>query len=205
MRNLHEVVLSSYWTTEQDGSQRVLCPADSQPAAARYREEVLSRTRGGCVNRARVTQRHAMDIPLPDLIHQLRYQRRRISALSRKSGALRNRGIHLLAESKSLAARVEQSCTNLASAYLTTKSAVAELSLRRSGKNGGTPIPNPPSNVPEVVLADSPDLVEALAQATDILKMEFADTDGSGHETLVKCEKVLQRSYFTQTIELPLF
>ncbi len=111
----------------------------------------------------------------------------------------------MLAESKSLAARVEQSCTNLAGAYLITKLAVAELRLRRSSKKGGTPIANPSSNVPEVVLADSPDLVEALAQATDILKMEFADTDGSGHETLVKCEKVLQRAHLTQTIELPLF
>ena len=157
------------------------------------------------MTRATVSQRHAMDVPLPDLIHQLRSQRRKISVLSRKSGTLRNLGIHLLAESKSLAARVEQSCTNLAGAYLITKSAVEELRLRRSSKKGGTPIPNPSSNVPEVVLADSPDLVEALAQATDILKMEFADTDGSGHETLVKCEKVLQRAHLTQTIELPLF
>ncbi len=157
------------------------------------------------MNRTTLTQGRATDLPLPDLIHQLRAQRRRISTLSRKSGTLQNRGRHLLAESKLLASQVEQSCTNLASAYLTTKSAVAELSLRRSRKNGDTPTPSPSSNVPEVVLADSPDLVEALAQATDILKMEFADTDGSGHQTLVKCEKVLQRMHLTQTIELPLF
>ena len=157
------------------------------------------------MNRRSVAQRRTAGIPVPDLIHQLRAQRRRISELTRASGTLQNRGRHLLAESKSLASQVEQSCTNLASAYLTTKSAVAELSLRRSRKNGDTPIPSPSSNVPEVVLADSPDLVEALAQATDILKMEFADTDGSGHETLVKCEKVLQRAHLTQTIELQLF
>ncbi len=205
MRYLHEVVLSSSSAPEQDSSQRVLCPADSQAAAARYREEVLSRTRGGSVNRRSVAQRRTTDIPVPDLIHQLRAQRRRISELTKASGTLQNRGRQLLAESKSLASQVEQSCTNLASAYLTTKSAVAELSLRRSRKNGDTPIPSPSRNAPEVVLADSPDLVEALAQATDILKMEFSDTDGSGHETLVKCEKALQRTHLTQTIELPLF
>ncbi len=157
------------------------------------------------MNRRSVAQRRTTDIPVPDLIHQLRAQRRRISELTKASGTLQNRGRQLLAESKSLASQVEQSCTNLASAYLTTKSAVAELSLRRSRKNGDTPIPSPSRNAPEVVLADSPDLVEALAQATDILKMEFSDTDGSGHETLVKCEKALQRTHLTQTIELPLF
>ena len=157
------------------------------------------------MNLTSVAQRRTTDIPVPHLIHQLRAQRRRISALSRESGTLRNRGIHLLAESKSLASQVEQSCTSLANAYLTTKLAVAELGLRRSRKNGDTPFPSPSSNVPAVVLADSPDLVEALAQATDILKMEFADTDGSGHETLVKCEKVLKRRHLTQTIELSLF
>ena len=57
----------------------------------------------------------------------------------------------------------------------------------------------------ERLLTDSPDLVEALAEAAQILEMEFADTDGSGHETLVKCEKALQRTRLTQTIELPLF
>ena len=62
--------------------------------------------------------------PVPDLIHQLRAQRIRISALSRKSGALRDRGRDLLAKSKSLAAGVEQSWTDLAIACLQTRSAV---------------------------------------------------------------------------------
>ena len=143
--------------------------------------------------------------PLPNLRHQLKVQRRKISALSQQSGVLRDRGRTLLAESKSLAARVEQSCTSLASAYLRTKSAVAELRLRRSGTQRGTPAPKPSTNAPDVVLADAPDLVEALEQATEILKMGFSDTDGSGHDTLVKCEKALERTRSTCTIELPLY
>jgi hypothetical protein len=54
-------------------------------------------------------------------------------------------------------------------------------------------------------LADSSDLVEALQEATDILKMEFADTDGSGRETLHKCEKALQRTRSICTLELTLY
>ena len=143
--------------------------------------------------------------PLPDLIHELRAQRIRISALSRKSGALRDRGRNLLAKSKSLAARVEQSCTSLAITCLNTRSAVAELRLRRSGSQGRTTVPKPSTNAPELVLADSPDMVEALEQATEILKMEFSGTEGRGLDTLVKCEKVLHRTRSTCTIELPLY
>jgi len=142
---------------------------------------------------------------LPGLIHELRAQRLRISALSRKSGALRDRGRNLLAKSKTLAARVEGSWTDLAITCLNTRSAVAELRLRRSGKRSRTPVPRPSGNAPELVLADSPDMVEALEQATEILKMEFSGTEGSGLDTLVKCEKVLHRTRSTWTIELPLY
>jgi len=55
------------------------------------------------------------------------------------------------------------------------------------------------------VLVDSPDTLEALRQAAEILQMEFADTEGSGRETLVKCESVLKRTRFVRTIELPLY
>ncbi len=139
----------------------------------------------------------------PDVISILGAQRHRIAELSRESGALQLHGRFLLAESNSLAERVQQSCARLESACLKTKTAVARLRLRRSGKNGGTPVS--PKTVTERLLTDSPDLVEALAEAAQILEMEFADTDGSGHETLVKCEKALQRTRLTQTIELPLF
>jgi len=57
----------------------------------------------------------------------------------------------------------------------------------------------------ERVLADSPDLIDALQQATEILKLEFSDTEGSGRQTLAKCEQTLQRTRSTQTIELSLY
>ncbi len=154
------------------------------------------------MNQPRIT---AGSAPLPGVIHELRAQRLRISALSRKSGALRDRGRNLLAKSKTLAARVEESWTDLAITCLNTRSAVAELRLRHSGKRGRTPVPRPSGNAPELVLADSPDMVEALEQATEILKMEFSGTEGSGLDTLVKCEKVLHRTRSTCTIELPLY
>jgi hypothetical protein len=48
-------------------------------------------------------------------------------------------------------------------------------------------------------------MVEALQQAAVVPKMEFTDTQGSGRETLVKCEKVLQRMRSVRTMELPLY
>src|SRR5260370_31574319 len=80
-----------------------LWPADSLPTAPRYREEVLSRTRGGSVNRRSVAQQRTTDIPVPDLIHQLRAQRPRISELTKASGTLQNHRTHLLPEPKALA------------------------------------------------------------------------------------------------------
>lgn len=49
------------------------------------------------------------------------------------------------------------------------------------------------------------DMVEALQQAAVILKMEFTDIQGSGRETLAKCEKVLLRMRSVRTMELPLY
>jgi hypothetical protein len=57
----------------------------------------------------------------------------------------------------------------------------------------------------ERVLAGSPDMVEALQQSAEILKMEFQVTEGSARDTLVKCEKVLQRIHSVRTIELLLY
>jgi hypothetical protein len=86
-----------------------------------------------------------------------------------------------------------------------TKSAVAELRLRRSQARTGTPVPKPKGSLVDRALADSPDIVEALEQATEILKMQFLGTEGSGRETLAICEKVLRRARSICTIELPLY
>ena len=141
--------------------------------------------------------------PVPDLLGHLRTQRRRIAALAKKTIALQTRGMGLLAESVSLARLFEQSSANLAKTHLTIRTAVAELRQRRSLSQGGESLPaKRPS---ESVLADSPDVIDALQQATEVLKMEFSDTEGSGRQTLAKCEKVLHRTRSTQTIELSLY
>jgi hypothetical protein len=145
--------------------------------------------------------------PLPDLdlIDRLRSQRHRIATLSSKAESLRARGRHLLAESNFLAARLDQSFTDLASAFLANRKAVADLRFHSSSRRCGAPIRAASAGLPDQVVADSPDLVDALQEATDILKMEFADTEGSGRETLDKCEKALQRNRSICTIELPLY
>lgn len=80
---------------------------------------------------------------------------------------------------------------------------MAELRVRRSRSQCGTPLSA--KEPAERVLADSPDVIDALQQATEILKMEFSDTEGSGRQTLAKCEQALQRTCSTQTIELSLY
>lgn len=141
--------------------------------------------------------------PEPDLLGHLRTQRRRIAALSKKTIALQTRGMSLLAESTSLARLVEQSSANLAKTHLTIRTAVAELRVRRSLSQCATPLSA--KRPAERLLADSPDVIDALQQATEILKMEFSDTEGSGRQTLAKCEQALQRTRSTQTIELSLY
>jgi hypothetical protein len=140
---------------------------------------------------------------VPDLLGCLRTQRRRIAALAKKTIALQARGMSLLAESSSLARLFEQSRANLARTHLTITTSLAELRQRRSFSRGGKP--HPAKRPVECVLADSPDVLDALQQATEILKMEFSDTEGSGRQTLAKCEQALQRTRSTQTIELSLY
>jgi len=38
------------------------------------------------------------------------------------------------------------------------------------------------------------ELVTALEQATDLLEVEFLNTEGSGYETLLKCKKALAKA-----------
>jgi hypothetical protein len=152
---------------------------------------------------SRNSRRSAPPASLPDLIGHLKAQRQKIAALSIQTGTLQSRGMRLLAESNSLAERVQLSCTDLAKTFLSTKTAVAKGRLRRSRGPVGSPLPSEKPS--ERVLADSPEVIDALQQATEILKMEFSETEGSGRQTLVKCEKALQRTRSTQTIELSLY
>jgi hypothetical protein len=139
---------------------------------------------------------------LPDLGIYLGAQRRRITALSKTSEALQTRGKHLLAESNSLAEKFGQASRNLTETYVKTKTAMAELRLLGSAKELEASTPR--KNVAERVIEDSPEVVEALRQATEILKLEFYDSEGSGRETLLECEQVLKRAQRVWTVELPL-
>jgi hypothetical protein len=140
-----------------------------------------------------------------DLIDHLRTQRHRIATLSSEAESLRARGRRLLAESNFLTERLDRSFTDLAGAFLANRRAVEDLRLHSSVKQARVPVRATSIGASEQLLADSPDLVDALQQATDILKMEFADTEGSGRETLDRCEKALQRTRSIRTIELPLY
>jgi hypothetical protein len=145
-----------------------------------------------------------MPLRLPtDLIEHLATQRRRISALSKKSEKLRRHGRILLAESNCLAGKLERSAKNLADTYLANKAAANDIQNRSSCS--ATASLTKSRNGCKRVLADSPDMVEALELATEILKMEFSETEGSGRQTLVKCEQVLERTRSSTTIELRLY
>jgi len=142
---------------------------------------------------------------LPDLILQLRNQRGRISALARKNARLQTNGKRLLAESTLLVQVFRRSRTELANTFRSIENAAETFRLRHSSRERGLGAPSNAVAVSERVLVDSPDTLEALRQAAEILQMEFADTEGSGRETLVKCASVLKRTQSVRTIELPLY
>jgi hypothetical protein len=144
-------------------------------------------------------------LPDIDLIDHLRAQRHRIAGLSSEAGSLCSRGRRLLAESNTLAVRLDQSFTDLASAFLANRKAVAELRLNSFARHRSARVRAASEGSMERVLTDSPDLVDALQEATDILKLEFTGTQGSGSETLAKCEKALERNRSICTLELPLY
>jgi hypothetical protein len=95
---------------------------------------------------------------------------------------------------------MQRSFTQLASIYLTMKTAESESRRHRSD---GFSAHSPKRG--RAIHRHSPDLVDALTQATEILETEFFDTEGSGRETLAKCEMALQRTRRKLTIDLPLY
>ena len=139
---------------------------------------------------------------LSSVINNLKSQRRKIVILANKTGTLRTRGQHLLAQSILLSLSLEQSSRDLTDTFVLTKKVLTRLPLRGSGRQGEVPLRS--NNVRERVVEDSPDMVEALELAAEILKMEFAETEGSGKETFLKCEKVLERTKSVMTVRLSL-
>jgi hypothetical protein len=154
------------------------------------------------LNRPKNIRPPSLSSSLAGLVISLEGQWRRIRALSKRSATLETRGKHLLAKSNLLRDKLGQSSKNLTQTFVVTKTSVAELRLLGSSREGGNLTPR--EKAVERVVEDSPEMVEALQQATEILKLEFSDSEGSGRETLVKCEQVLQRTRRVWTIELPL-
>jgi hypothetical protein len=157
---------------------------------------------GGFLNRPKNVRPPSLSGPVPDLLIGLGAQRHRIATLSKTAKTLQSRGKHLLAESNSLAEKFGQASRSLAETYAKSKTALGEIRLPRSAREHGPSTPR--GDMPERVIEDSPEMVEALQQATEILKLEFSDLEGSGRETLAKCERVLQRTRRVLTIELRL-
>jgi hypothetical protein len=153
------------------------------------------------VNQPKRVRRQTSPNLLTEIATGLRMQRLRIDALANETGTLRTRGKHLRAESKSLADGCERSFTQLASVYLTMKTADSEFRRHRDAAFSA----QPPKSAGGPSIEYPPDLVDALTQATEILETEFFDTEGSGRETLAKCEMVLQRTRRKLTIDLPLY
>ena len=155
------------------------------------------------MNRQKSTRPNTLTVPASAIVRDLRTQRQQIAALARRSRTLQTRGKCLVTQANSLAERIEGASKNLVSTYHVTQKALADLHLRGTGRQDG--ILSCSHSLNERVLEDAPDMVEALQQAAVILKMEFTDTQGSGRETLVKCETVLQRMRSVRTMELPLY
>lgn len=172
------------------------CPLDSRP-------NLLSPDRGDPMNRQKSIRPDTFKVPASAIVRGLRTQRQQIAALARRSRTLQTRGKCLVTQANSLAERIEGAGKNLVSTYHMTQRALAGLRQLRTGRQDG--ILSRSHSLNERVLEDAPDMVEALQQAAVILNMEFADTQGSGRETLVKCEKVLQRARSVSTMELPLY
>jgi hypothetical protein len=155
------------------------------------------------MNRQKGIRPDTFKVPASAIVRGLRTQRQQIAALARRSRTLQTRGKSLVTQANSLAERIEGAGKNLVSTYHVTQRALAGLRQLGTGRQDGI-LPRSHS-LKERVLEDAPDMVEALQQAAAILYMEFADTQGSGRETLVKCEKVLQRTRSVSTMELPLY
>ena len=145
------------------------------------------------------SQRGQLQFLIADLIGQ----RQQIAALAKQTAALQARARGLLAVSSTLAAGIAQSSASCAKAYLAFTEVAATLPLDRRAGWIHDPAPRKDSDARAV--EDSTELLEALQHATELLRMEFLDTEGSGRDTLAKCETALRRRRTSCTIELLLY
>lgn len=157
----------------------------------------VSDTRSKCTWRRGASLEHGTSLQLTELGARLRTQRRKTESLLARSAMLRSWCLLLGAETKLLWEGTKQSCKTLAGTFSSINGQRCELCgpSRQSGSER-TDLEN---------IAAPRDLVAALEDATEILKMEFFETEGSGRQTLVKCEDALRRAHSVRTLILPLY
>ena len=142
-----------------------------------------------------ITEEPSME--LQNLGVRLRAQRRKSDVLLAQSAVLRYRCVLRQAETKLLCDGIGEFCKTLAGTFASIERVRREncTSPRQSGTDR--------TDLEDV--AAPRDFVSALADATELLRMEFLETEGSGRETLVKCEDALRKAQSVRTLILPLY
>lgn len=134
-------------------------------------------------------------LELAGLWPRLRAQRRKAEDLLSRNAMLLARCSRLRAETKLVCEEIAQCCETLTCTFVSVKRcrtcapARPSRALRANLKNTAAPH----------------DLVAALRDAIELLRMEFLETDGSGRETLTKCENALRRVQSIRTFILELY
>jgi hypothetical protein len=132
-------------------------------------------------------------------------QRRRLEALCVRSEMLRTRGSMLRDEVQWLSQCIQHSYLKLIAAYTAMKHANTPAG-HHFRPSGDPALQNTMPAKGAQPVAIETDLTDALLGATEILRTEFADTQGSGRETLERCERALCKARLPiRSIELPLY
>lgn len=144
----------------------------------------------GCITEETPTE-------LTNLGVRLRAQRRKSDVLLAQNAVLRSRCVLRQAETKLLCEGIGEFCKTLAETFASIERVRREnCTSPRQGGADRTDLEN---------VAAPRDFVSALAVATELLRMEFLETEGSGRETLVKCEDALRKAHSGRTFILPLY
>jgi hypothetical protein len=114
---------------------------------------------------------------------RLEVHRNRAESLIRKGRTLQSRGRRLAVKAGSLCNQLSQCGAALSNSCARSTTMRIRLALRPRPIRIPAALPSATTEtLGEVV--ESPDLLAALADAVEILKLEFADTEGSGRRTL---------------------
>jgi hypothetical protein len=115
----------------------------------------------------------------------------RYSVLVKRSAELKLRQMALVAESKSLCDELLRTWAAIVdtSARAVTLTESDRRREKRDEMDFGEPVK---------------ELAAALSAAISVLRMEFSGTEGSGRQTLIRCERTLRRVSLPRSFVLPL-